>query len=145
MITDISGGHKSQRKLVSDVADFMYEKYLKRYTSLFVSIAITKNLVRDEDMDGSCLALDFSRPREFEILVDSKLPTKCFIKTVIHEFIHVKQYATGELTERYRGLAKRTWKNTDHTRTPYSKQPWEREAYRLQESLYKEFMSWSKK
>ena len=41
-----------------------------------------------------------------------------------HEVIHAKQFISGELSP-----TTARWKNSDYTKTPYSKQPWEREAY----------------
>jgi hypothetical protein len=64
-----------------------------------------------------------------------------FIKTVIHELIHVKQYVTGQLSDKVGRASGVIWKGIDHSKTTYSRQPWEREAYRLQEKLFIEFMA----
>ena len=101
-----------------------------------------KNLAINEGVDGYCFNVEGGRrSREYEISIDNGMTFDNFIKTLLHEFIHVKQYVTGELFDSGRGKAKTTWKEQDHSRTPYSKQPWEREAYRLQEKLYNEFMT----
>lgn len=141
MIIGVKGGNKLQRELAKTVAEFVYNKYLSRFKTIMIDFKIVKNLAEKDGADGLCFATDYSKPRLFEIEIDSNLPLTCFIKTVIHEMIHVKQYVRGELVDRQRGRAKVTWKGKDHTKTSYSKQPWEREAYRLQESLYTEFMT----
>lgn len=140
MDLSISGGSKLQRTLVAEVTEFMRKKYFSRYKTLDIHFTLSKTLSEEDGVDGICFTLETVRPREFAIDIDSTLSVQNFIKTVIHELVHVKQYACGELVDRVRGRAKVTWKGADHSKTTYSKQPWEREAYRLQELLYKEFM-----
>lgn len=53
-----------------------------------------------------------------------------WLATLAHEMIHVKQFARDELDM---GLC--YWKGKDHTRTDYWKQPWEKEARKLQQKL----------
>jgi hypothetical protein len=50
--------------------------------------------------------------------------------------VHVKQYAKGELKERYKYGHKQLWKGKDHSDTDYWDQPWEKEAYKLQDEMY---------
>lgn len=145
MILTINGGSKLHRELTRNVVDFMEQKYFSNIVNLDVEMKLSKVLSRDDCADGLCFVLESgNRPRSFEVSIDTNLSLQDFIKTVIHEFIHVKQYTRGELIDRARGRAKITWKDKDHTKTPYSRQPWEREAYRLQEKLYTEYMSQGK-
>jgi len=51
-----------------------------------------------------------------------------------HELVHAKQFITGQLSP-----VRMKWKTIDHAKTPYSRQPWELEAYRKEEKLYKIF------
>jgi hypothetical protein len=79
------------------------------------------------------------RPREFIIRMNKNMDRELMIETLAHEMVHVKQDVRGEKQERYKGGYKLLWKGKDHTKTPYSKQPWEREAYRLEKKLVKEY------
>jgi hypothetical protein len=59
-----------------------------------------------------------------------------------HEFVHLKQFVRNELFD-YE-FDKTQWKSRMYNvaRTSYDKQPWEREAYRLEDTLYNEFAEW---
>ena len=143
MIVKVTGGSKLQRELVREIAQFVHKKYTPRHTSIEVAVSIRK-VFDDEGVVGYCWPLQTHRPREFEMQVESTSTLDDFIKTVIHEFVHVKQYVKGELVDGIRGCASVKWNGKDHTRTPYSNHPWELQAYNLQESLYNEFMGKSK-
>ena len=57
-----------------------------------------------------------------------------------HEIVHLKQFVRGELFD-YAVGQKVQWKSkTYRTSLAYNKQPWEREAYRLEEPLCRSFM-----
>jgi hypothetical protein len=60
------------------------------------------------------------------------------IKTVMHEMVHVWQWATGLCKDYSDG--RRMWKGKDHTDTPYSKQPWERQAHRMEDKLFQKWI-----
>ena len=51
-----------------------------------------------------------------------------------HELIHAKQYFKKELSP-----VKHTWKGKDHSKTSYARQPWEKEAYKLECKIYNMF------
>jgi len=140
MEVNIEGGNKKQRRLIQSVVDFLRPMYFDKYKTLNVDFVISRALGTDCGIDGICCTFGTYRPREFEVGINGKMNDEDIIKTVIHELIHVKQYAKGELIDRSRGKCKTLWKGKDHSKTSYSKQPWERQAYRLQESLYKKYM-----
>lgn len=49
-----------------------------------------------------------------------------------HELVHAKQFIKGELHP-----SLQTWCKEDHSKTPYRRQPWEKEAYKLEKKLVK--------
>ena len=57
-----------------------------------------------------------------------------WLSTLAHEMVHVKQFAKDELD-----MALCYWKGKDHTKTDYWKQPWEKEARKLQQKLVNNF------
>ena len=140
MEVNIEGGNKKQRKLIESVVDFLRPMYFDKYKTLSLEIAISRTIAKDCGVDGICLTFSTYRPREFEIGISGLMSDNDMIKTVIHELVHVKQYVKGELIERTHGKYKTIWKGKDHSKTSYSRQPWEKQAYRLQESLYKKYM-----
>ena len=136
----VIGGNKKQRKLVESVANFMESLYFKRNRTLSIEFFLSRTIAKDCGVDGICCTFGTYKPREFEIGISGLMSESDMIKTVIHELIHVKQYVKGELIDRTHGKYKTIWKGKDHSKTSYSKQPWEKQAYRLQESLYKKYM-----
>ena len=88
-----------------------------------------------EGVFGWCTVLDSdSRPREFEIEIHNRLDNEKYTKTLLHELWHVFQHVKGHLRDK-RG--KRLWRGIDHTETDYSDQPWEVEALKMEDVLYK--------
>jgi hypothetical protein len=47
-----------------------------------------------------------------------------------HELVHAKQFIKGELHPNLN-----RWKSLDYSNTAYSRQPWEKEAYLLEDKL----------
>lgn len=70
--------------------------------------------------------------RYFDISINQNLPQEEIIQTLLHEMVHVKQYASGELNNR--GVV---WKwNGELVDCEYQDSPWEIEAYELEQTLY---------
>lgn len=61
---------------------------------------------------------------------------------IIHECIHLWQFERGDLEKLPKGYA---WKGKAYdNRTPYYARPWEKEAFRLEKDLYKEWEEFTK-
>ena len=73
------------------------------------------------DMEDGC----------FTIEVNKRLVIKSIIKTVLHEMIHVQQYAEGRLTQT-------EWMGKPHPKLPYKELPWEVEDFKMEKELVKE-------
>ena len=123
---EITGGTKVQREMVNKVTKWFIEKYLPRYRTLCIYTKLTS--IRKHGAEGYCMAEDDYRTFEIEIEKDMSLYDMCC--TVIHELIHVKQYARKEMT--YKN-GKTYWKGRDCTDKDYWDQPWEKEAFKLQD------------
>ena len=127
------GGRKLEHELSEKICHYMVRELLPRIRNLTIYVDFQKNL---EETDGMmAYAMDLN-DRCFEIGVDKELITKYgyreFITALCHEMVHVKQYLRGEL-KYLRG--KELWKGRDCTDMEYMEQPWEKEAYKLQEKL----------
>ena len=88
-------------------------------------------------LPAECLGLASGGPRwgEIEIAKNSQGKKVSFMNQMIalaHEMIHIKQYMKGEMTDE----PKAVWKGQDHEKTPYRKQPWEKEAHALEHDLF---------
>mgnify|MGYP001472237611 FL=1 len=125
----VEGGKKKQRQIVEDVVSYMIQRQMPRMKTLDIHVILKKI----DDAYGYCMS---ESNREFEIEVDKRLGKNQFISTVIHEMVHVWQYATKQLTQKG---CKEFWRGKDYTDAYYSNQPWERQALRMEKSILKEY------
>ena len=138
-LIDVTGGTKKQRQLAYEVAEFCIEKLMPRHRTLDITIEL--NRCADTGAMGYCCVGDHNR--EFIIEIDNRIyknDIREFITSLCHEMVHVMQTAKGVMREMCRPRMRMGWKGIDHTDTPYSRQPWERQAYRMQENLAAEFI-----
>ena len=151
-----SGGTKSQRELATAVVEFCISELMPRHRTLDIEIEL-KPTIFETDAAALCYPnTENSRPRDFVVEVDSRIwkplskkwarkdARDDFIAGVCHEMVHVWQWVKGDLKDVYdRKLGnhgyRQMWKGKDYTDTPYSKLPWERQAYRMQETLLNKF------
>ena len=112
--------------------------------NISLDIKLTKGLKQKEQAYGYCHIIDhnLSRPREFCIELDAsmKYGFDQILIWLAHEMVHLKQFVRKELWDYETGQVQ--WKSRTFSRTKYDDQPWEKEAYRLEEKLYNEFSEW---
>ena len=154
-LVTVIGGTKKQREFTEKVVQHCISKLMPRHSTLEIEVQLTKCL--DKGAYGYCHA-DEGTTRSFVIEVDKRLPQfknkkknkqglERYIETICHEMVHVWQTATGRMVDRVYPVSlgsRKMWKTKDgsyvnHTNTVYSKQPWERQAYRMQGPLHKGF------
>lgn len=132
----IRGGTKEEKKLVSEMVEYCVVALNLYRMNLEINVQIKKLT----DAFGYCAWEDNNiRPREFTIEIAKGMSKKKFLTTLAHEMVHVKQYVRGEIRERFQSDHRVFWKDKDHSDTTYWSQPWEKEAFRLQDKLYKDF------
>jgi len=136
MILTVTGGTKIQRQLVEEIANFVHAKLMPRQHNIEVNVELVRNLNEKEGAFGWCTD---EGDKEYTVTIDSSSQISAMLQTVAHEMVHVKQYARNELKQLARQPMYR-WKNEYlPLETPYYDQPWEKEAYELEEELYKEW------
>jgi hypothetical protein len=143
MMLTVRGGNAFQKKLAAAAVDFAKCEMLSKIRTLDIILKIRKFTKEEGNVVGWCIYEDDDKVkhREFTIEVSGEQGIAAFIKTIMHEMVHVKQYALAEMRESYGNDKHRIyWIGTDHTKTAYTKSPWEKEAYRLQDKLYEKFM-----
>tara|TARA_R100001163_G_C5048110_1_gene185171 strand:- start:537 stop:980 length:444 start_codon:yes stop_codon:yes gene_type:complete len=142
-LVSVTGGKKTQRLLAQDTAYWaIYElMHGNMANNIEVDISITNLWEREELIGVCCWSEDNIRPRVFEIEIDKNIDDDELIKTVCHEIVHVKQYAKGELRERYAPKHDLFWKSRKANGYKYDNQPWELEAWRLQEVLFRKYIN----
>lgn len=143
MMLTVRGGSAFQKKLAAAAVDFAKCEMMSKIRTLDIILKIRKFTKEEGNVVGWCIYEDDDKVkhREFTIEVSSEQGIEAFIKTIMHEMVHVKQCALAEMRESYgNGKQRILWKGTDHTKTAYTKSPWEKEAYKLQDKLYAKFM-----
>lgn len=144
MNIEIYGVNRKLKKKMFEFTEWLGNHLMGERLAQNVYVTVIVHKFDDEE-DGFHGFADYEdsniRPREFIIRINKSLSEDMIIETLAHEMVHVKQDAKGEKVQRNRGGYKVLWKGVDHTKTPYSKQPWEREAYRLESKLVKEYFT----
>lgn len=121
----VSGGRKKEREMVEKVVVWTINKLMPRMRTLYIETEIKKI-----DVYGYCMEEDDNRT--FTLTINKGLNLYDLVSTIIHEMIHVKQYARKELYNRH---GKVMWKRKDYTGVNYADTPWEKEAYKLEKML----------
>lgn len=135
---------------IKEVTNFFLSKLIKKKT--LDQITLTINFVPDKIIKhrADLLPTDkFYRPKKFLMRLNSSYKKKMTLKNIAHESVHVKQYATGELTDLRIGNKCR-WKGqeffghkgpiVDEERLQYRLHPFEIEAYGLENWLYESYL-----
>ena len=127
-----TGSTKDKRALAEKTVEWSIKKLgLSRMTSLNVNVILKK---MPEGEFGLCMTDDVMDDiRNFNIEVNKNISLKDFVSTIIHEMVHVKQFAREEMS-----VYGMRWKSKNiPEKTDYMDLPWEKEAYRLEEKLVK--------
>ena len=139
LVLRVTGGNKFQKQLVFGPVQFCMHRLLPNVRKLDINVHI-RNFKEDSNIgyctDDSSDATDFvgKSPRRFQIEISKDLNLTDFIKCVLHEFVHLKQFVLREMVELDRQRTRWKSKVIPDT-TKYYDQPWEKEAYRLESQL----------
>ena len=126
--------HRLPKKVLENVMKVSVD-YLKLDDADFeVEIEFVKNIPAQgyAEIDGE--VADY----RIQINKDSAYRTEDMIMTIIHEMVHVAQYFRKHyIPGEGKKLSKWKGKSVD---LPYSKQPWERQAFRLEKTIFKKYL-----
>lgn len=125
-VIEITGGKKAQRERLQSIAPILLKKLNLHKLGLVLEIEL-KQMYKFEY--GFCINADCENrsTREFIIELNKTLDMSTLIQTMAHEFVHVKQFARGELIENNNGMME--WKGRKCHRKKYDEYPWEKEAW----------------
>lgn len=127
------GGTIKQRKLVERLVEWCFTKLTPRHRTITVNVELTKDI----DIDGECST--GAERNEFDLVINKKLTGDDFLVTIFHEMVHVMQYAKGIMKDLNQDGTKVYWRGYDYSNYQYRRQPWERQAYRMQEILLRDW------
>jgi phenylpyruvate tautomerase PptA (4-oxalocrotonate tautomerase family) len=127
MLIHVKGSTKDKRALAEKTVAWSIKKLgLNRMSSLSIDVVLRK---MKKDEYGYCNIIESNR--SFIIDVNKNVSLKDFVSTIIHEMVHVKQFARNEMSAY--GMR---WKTkTVSENTKYVDLPWEKEAYKLEAKL----------
>ena len=130
----------SIKPMIEKVLEHGLSELMPRIRDLDLEIEMYEFEDSEVNECGYCTRED---KRHFLFEIAENQSEESMIRTILHELVHVRQYVYNELKQvhsKASGL-RIYWKGVDHTNTEYVDQPWEIEAYDLEETLYKHFVS----
>jgi len=128
---------KHKQDLITRAANFTKRELFPRTKDVIVEFTIIKNLNEHEGVYGDVFESDY---RWYDIRLDAELDDIDLICTVIHEMVHVKQYAKKEMKQ-LDGFKTRYNRKVYDKDINYEDRPWEQEAIDLENLLYLEFVA----
>jgi hypothetical protein len=129
-------GYGYRKRVCEDVTTWFLNQFLPRH-KLYVEIQ-HRGLKR-EGVYGWCDYTGESyRPREFLIELDTYMNEELYIKTLLHELVHLRQWVTGTLRAK-RG--KMYYAGTNVEEIEYWDQPHEIEAREQEVILYSNYLN----
>ena len=130
-------GYNYSRRRCESIVSWFVDKYIPNHK---ISINVDhKGLLRESVFGWAWVVPPDHRPREFEIEIHNRLSPALYTETLLHELWHVYQHVQNQLKDKYN---KRLWRGIDHSDTAYAKQPWEKDATRMEEILYRKYISY---
>jgi hypothetical protein len=128
-------GYGYSKLVCEDVTQWFLNKFLPRHK---VDVDILHRGLRREGVYGYCDFLDEAhRPRHFLIELNTYMNKELYIKTLLHELVHLRQWVLGSLQIR-RG--KMCYCKEPVEKYQYEYQPHEIEARKQEEILYIEYL-----
>jgi hypothetical protein len=136
MLTLYTTGYKYSKKRCESVVEWFCKEYLKNYK---IEVEVLHRGLMREGVYGWCdIVGENCRPRTFLIEIHNRLNSEDYIKTLLHELVHVQQYVLGDLKVK---SSKRYYKGICMEDVEYENQGHEIEANGMEEFLYKEYLT----
>ena len=140
MIVSVKNAKDRNLTKLLKLASYSFAKNLMRrrlIDNIVISITLHKNL----SANGFCYSEDDYKKRNFSIDILKFKREMSMLKILAHEMVHVKQYATNQLKEKkVNNKVVTTWMGKIYDDTFYWDQPWEIEAYGIENGLLAKFL-----
>jgi len=144
-----------ERGLIRGLSQFVADKYFPRH-KVHILFKMSSILEENDGVEGDTTweyndkddepflpISNDSRPRCFVIRLQKGYNTETLLTLIAHELVHVKQYVLGDLKQIYNKSQNEFvtfYKSKNVSKMEYWKQPFEKEAYRLQDKIVKEYL-----
>lgn len=124
-------GYGYRKRICESVIDWFMNRYMPRHD---IGLRVIHRGLKREFVYGYCdVDGDIKRPRDFLIELQSHMNHELYVKTLIHELVHARQWVFGSLKQK-RG--KMYYGSTKVEDLDYEDQPHEIEAREQEETLY---------
>lgn len=120
---EVIGGPAKEREVAEKVVHWCIKKLMPRVRTLDIEVKLTKC-----NAYGYCLCTD--NHKTFELEIRKGMSLYDLISTLCHEMIHVKQYYRKEMDHNRRWKSRKISEDVN-----YFDEPWEKEAFRMEEKL----------
>jgi hypothetical protein len=133
---------KKTKKLLAQAAEFYGGLLLNKRTANIVNLTINLKRKLDGDAEGYCQYMSQSvGVREFDIEIEKDRPIDELLVTLAHEMVHLKQFATRELTSSHVPAHISRWqgREVNENLVNYWDLPWEIEAHGRERGLFYRF------
>jgi hypothetical protein len=136
MLTLYTEGYGYSKRLCKDVVTWFVSKYLPRYK---LEIEVLHRGLKKDGVVGYCdIAGETYKPREFLIELDTYLDKKTYVRTLLHELYHMKDFCLGNLKIK---SCKKYYKGECMDDLQYWQQSHEIFAYWNEKILYQEYLN----
>ena len=131
-----TSGYGYRKLLCESVTSWFMNKFLPRHK---VGVEILHRGLAREGVYGYCDFVDDNakRPRHFLIELHTYMGEELYVKTLLHELTHLRQWVMGSLQLRY---GKMCYCKEPVEKYDYFYQPHEIEAREQEETLYEQYM-----
>lgn len=134
-----------QRKIAKELIQYCVDKFMPRLSSkITIKLRGKNNLLKKYVIYGNATYEELGeyRPRDFIIDIDNTISLDLFARTLLHEMVHIKQWAKGEMVHMEKtGYTKWHREKLDSENMEYYDHPWEIEAHGREEGLLQSFLS----
>ena len=131
----IATGYGYPKITCEDVTSWFLNEFFPRHK---ITVEIVHRGLKREGVNGYCDVVgEYQRPRHFLIEMNTHMGKELYVKTLLHELTHMKQWVDGMLRSRYGKLC---YSKEPVEKYEYWYQPHEVEARYMEEELYHEYL-----
>lgn len=128
-------GYGYRKETCKNVSSWFMNKFLPRHS---VEVEILHRGLKREGVNGWCDFVDnYKKPREFLIELQSYMEEELYIKVLLHEFVHLRQWVLGSLRQKH---GKMYYGNECMEDYQYEDKLHEIEAREQEEILYSQYL-----
>ena len=132
---------KYRKKAIDQSIAFAFQQLMPRMRKpIYINIRPIRKLTQKQGVYGDCMDED---DREFTIRIDVSIPLEEMVSTILHEMVHVQQYVTGRMKQRWSDeiIFNKVVYRSDML---YDDRPWEIEAHSIEKQLAEKYFGQKK-